>query len=267
MRRILLASLVGVLALAGCDGGGACSANPVDVDLDELGVQAMARVGVPHPGEVPLSATLLSGAVVAGAGGSLDPIEAGAYDVGVACAGVGQLSVEWRLTSGSDANFGALPVPCGDAGVFTTSLTAETSGDLQITVRGDDAAVGRAAYAILVTPPRAGAAEALLGPADEGMVSGGSGGSGGITSMEGHYGPGSYRLRVACVGVGTLRVSISVVDAGVFPEPRDLTCTPQGAVVDLEASTSDALTITIGDAPWTTGFASHAYRLSRSVAG
>jgi hypothetical protein len=264
MRRILLASVAGLLAMAGCDARGA---GPADVDLRELGVQASARVGVPHPGEVPQSATLLSGAVVAGPSGSLDPIEAGVYDVGVACAGVGQLSVEWLVTSGSDASFGALAVPCGDAGVFTTDLTVETSGNLQITVRGDDAAVGRAAYAILVTPPRVGAAEALLGPADEGMVSGGSGGSGGTTSMEGQYGAGSYRLRVACVGVGTLRVSIDGTAAGIFPEPRDLTCTPQGAVVDLEASTSDALTITIGDAPWTTGFASHAYRLSRFVAG
>jgi hypothetical protein len=240
----------------------------VDIDLNELGLQAAARVGVPHPGEVPMSATLLSGNVLSG-GVSTGPIDAGPYDIGVACAGVGQISVQWRVTSGNNADFGALPVPCGDAGVFTSNLTAEAAAQLQVTVRGDDAAVGHAAYAILVVPPRDAAAQALLGPDDEGMVSGGSGGSGGTSSMEGHYGPGSYHLRVACVGVGTVRVSIDIEGAGASPGPRDLTCTPRGAVVDLEASTSDdhALTVTIGDAPWTTSFASHAYRLSRVMEG
>src|SRR5690349_17893972 len=65
MRRILLTSLVGVFALAGCDASGARSGNPPGVDLNELGGQAAARVGVPQPGDVPLSATVLSGTVVA----------------------------------------------------------------------------------------------------------------------------------------------------------------------------------------------------------
>jgi hypothetical protein len=262
MRWLLLSAVFGMLLLTG---GGPRGAGPSEqVDLDGLRSEAAARVGVPHAGDVPADTFLLTGNVISD-GGITDSIDAGTYDVGAACAGVGQLSVDWRVTSGDSTEIGVLAVPCGAAGVFTTSLTVPNAGELRIVVRGDETAAGRAAYAILVTPPRDGAAQALLGPADDSSISSGSGGTGATVSFEGHYGAGSYLLRVACVGVGTLRVSIDGIDAGIFPEPRDLTCTPQGAVVDLEASTSDALTLTIGDASWTTGFASFAYRLSRSV--
>ena len=253
MRRKLFGTLAGVLLLAGCS---QAPVAPRSVDLADLQRQAVARVGVASP-TVP--AQQLSGPVnnVSASSSDIDP---GTYEVGAACAGVGQISVEWEVRAQNTTDYGQLPVPCGEAGVFVTALRVEAAGTLTTRIRGDAMAQGQAAYGILVTAPRNAAAEALLGEATGGDVSSGGGGSGGTISFEGHYGAGRYGLSVACVGVGVLRVS---VDGGTVGGSRDLTCTPEGAVVQIEAETDDRLTITIGDAPWTTGFASHAYRLTR----
>ncbi len=253
MRRKVLGALVGVLVLAGCS---QAPAAPRSVDLGELQRQAIARTGVASP-TVP--AQQLSGPVGDVSASSSD-IDAGTYEVGAACAGVGQLSVEWEVQAQSTTDYGQRAVPCGDAGVFVTALQVEADGTLITRIRGDAMAQGQAAYAILVTPPRNAAAEALLGEPSDRDVSSGAGGSGGTISFEGHYGPGRYGLSVACVGVGVLRVS---VDRGTVGGFRYLTCTPDGAITQVDAETDDLLTITIGDAPWTTGFASYAYRLTR----
>jgi hypothetical protein len=167
-------------------------------------------------------------------------LEAGSYNLALACAGAGTVTVEARLArgAGDSAVLGGQVVACDEAPQATyLTLRLPLDGSVVITAAGDAAAVDSAGYALDLVPAagpgnppnqqEAPAPESTWNAARAAEILTASGRAGAaqvttervlttthFTGLGMKTAPGDYELALVCAGPGTLTLTVQTVATG-----------------------------------------------------
>jgi hypothetical protein len=263
MASLSLLLLAGV-ATAAVMLTGRGSSDPVGPGGEDLAAQALASLGYsaesrPAPPLLPVRPGVAATGVTGAADLTIatEPLPAGAYRLRLVCLGRGTVRVSWAV---ADAPPSFVDVTCNGSAV-AGDLVTEVEARIAVHLEPDAEAVNHAGIAVEATDPRAVRAVGLL-PAGPGLGAA----SGTLdhvvqdTDESGHA-PGPYRLRVACVGVGTASVRFALDSQATTGTTA---CTAGGGTTTLTVVTTrptTALTVTITPDAAANGNAGFAYRV------
>ena len=192
-------------------------------------------------------------------------LPAGSYNLALACAGAGTVTVEARLErgAGDSAVLSGQVVACDEApqATYLTFRLARTES-VVITAAGDATAVGGAGYAFDLSPTagtalqqEAAAPESSWNAARaaEVLTASGRAGAAQVTterevSLESRNPPGDYELALVCAGPGTLSLTVQAAgENGEGPAPvleRQVQCRD----TDPRVGATDLITLPAGTA-------------------
>jgi hypothetical protein len=241
-------------------------------ERDRLGVEALAALGYAptesptRSDHEPIRPGILFGGVDADPstfrfGSPAEPLPPGTYDLQAICRDKGHVTVDWRVPGGQ---YGALDVDCWRDAVPGTTFDLDTGGVIDLTVTGDEWARDRAGFAVTLTDPRVIVARTVLGSTTAAHSAGsGTLGSSLANVYELAHEAGTYELTVACVGAGSVTVTLA---AGTATASGTGACTAAGYVTAVTLQASEAgstMTVTIEPAGAAANAVAFAYQVTR----
>ncbi|MDI1465933.1 hypothetical protein QEZ54_33660 [Catellatospora sp. KI3] len=203
-----------------------------DDQLQALGVQALGLLGYTPEHTRP---GMMFGPVSAGSNGftysfaapSGAPMPAGEYQLRAVClGGVGEVRVRWQAPDGRTD----VMVPC-DATIADRPIVLTVSGEVTITLRGDDQAAGHAGIAVTLTNPNVVRVKQLLA-VDRGEYYASTFGEleTSVRDLDNTVTSGPVRMDVFCAGSGAVTARLSL---GASSDTAHLLCNGQAQMVTL----------------------------------